>query len=193
MTKDTREAIAELLGKKKEWWHMSSQKERPIIFSSDMICAILDNRKSQTRRVIKPQPKWTRSIIQSVLCSEEWFLSGTMGIIKCPYGKVGDRTIAIASYKNKQPCKHLGCFSHVSHPCEGCGRFWGVIPIEITDIRVERLQEISIIDCVKEGFIVNANVMSYHNGFKNLWNSLAKKGFKWEQNPWVWVVSFKKV
>ncbi len=93
------------------------------------------------------------------------------------------------------------------------------ITLEITDIRVERLQEISEGDCSREGIKTvkmncrtcngsgwtytypppagcpNCKKTGIHNKpyFIELWNSLAKKGFKWESNCWVWVISFKKV
>ena len=81
-------------------------KERPIIFSSEMVRAILDGRKTQTRRVIKPQPpSKTVSIVKS-MSPTHWIIQLPCGYtnpamgpmttingdsIKCRYGKIGDR------------------------------------------------------------------------------------------------------
>ena len=78
------------------------------------------------------------------------------------------------------------------------------ITLEITDIRVERLQEISEMDALKEGcdcrdtgsLKMTGPINVYRTNmakFKNLWNSLmAKKGYGWDKNCWTWVISFRK-
>lgn len=85
------------------------------------------------------------------------------------------------------------------------------ITLEITDIRVERVQDITEEDAIAEGisrefaFECNGWVPSYADpdsggyadyitGYRTLWNSLnAKRGFPWEKNPWVWIIDFKVV
>ncbi len=69
------------------------------------------------------------------------------------------------------------------------------ITLEITGVRVERVQEISIWDCRREG-IPNEGEMgeTYRDAFKKLWNSLnAKRGYGWDTNPWVWAIRFKRI
>ena len=72
-------------------------------------------------------------------------------------------------------------------------RIW----LEITEVRAEKLQEITRAECAIEGidttFALNAYPLNYQQvAFKNLWDSLnAKRGYSWESNPWVWVLGFK--
>ena len=77
------------------------------------------------------------------------------------------------------------------------------ITLEITDIRVKRLREISDNEAFLEGYPYGTLkersrakidvIPTPKRWFIDLWNSLAKKGFKWENNPWVWVISFRRV
>ena len=151
-----------------------------------MVNAILEGRKTQTRRVIKPQPDIDESYAH--LANNAW-QSGFVDI-KCPYGKVGD----------KFPLREDAILP----------RHFPDIELEITNIRVERLNDISESDCEKEGALddgfiaaLNANAdegypidqtidldESAKNQFIELWESINGKG-SWEQNPWVWVVEFK--
>jgi hypothetical protein len=66
-------------------------KERPILFSGPMVRAILEGRKTQTRRVVKPQPApaWTRPPCEVI--NGRWASSGCVSDLKCPYGVPGDR------------------------------------------------------------------------------------------------------
>ena len=79
------------------------------------------------------------------------------------------------------------------------------ITLEITDIKVERVQEIKSHDATAEGvryakgsyewewFTPNARCLKRIDDFRILWDSLnAKRGYGWEVNPWLWVLSFKK-
>jgi hypothetical protein len=185
-------------------------KERPIIFSGEMVKAILEGRKTQTRRVIKPQPKGKYNMtLNSRAQFIEWGNKAYYPL--CPYGSVGDRlwvrevwreayTKYIGSngiiYKADKE-KSLGMAEYCAYKWKSpihMPRWASRITLEITDIRVERLQEISEVSAYKEG--VNYN--PYTEGisvmlFQSLWNSLAKKGFKWEDDPWVWVLEFERI
>ena len=70
------------------------------------------------------------------------------------------------------------------------------ITLEITDVRVERLQEISDEDVLHEGFKMdNTSIfrLGYKGAFEALWDSINAKKHPWESNPWVWVISFKRL
>ena len=209
-------------------------KERPILFSGEMVKAILDGRKTMTRRVIKPQPSIRTSVcIDANSPSGYSYSNDVYGDIycKCPYGKVGDRLwVKTSHYKGMDSKSDIIVWDTFTRTIrwqvegvgdvENCepellttnrfkflaGRFmpkWAArIWLEITAIRVERLQEITPKDAVLEGLpcFIEYNkdwtvkqCIPPVERFKTLWDSInAKRGFGWESNPWVWVVEFKR-
>ena len=219
-------------------------KERPIIFNTEMVKAILDGRKTQTRRILKV-PKNGRikpgTVVHSngviSICFDqsgcaEWKM------LKCPHGKIGEHlwvreTWATEKYcDNKKPSElhgietiwflsdgdYNGIGTHTqgkTRPSIFMPRWASRINLEITDIRVERVQDISRDDCIEEGVpqtyggfkglapewaSKDKNDASYfydnrtsRENFYLLWNSInAKGGYSWESNPHVWVIKFKK-
>ncbi len=64
------------------------------------------------------------------------------------------------------------------------------ITLEIINIRVERLQDISFEDCICEGI---SRLPGAEAAYQILWDSISKIGCKWMDNPWVWVIEFKRV
>lgn len=236
-------------------------KEHPIIFKGEMVRAILDGRKTQTRRVIKPQPIGVRnSWSQDVEPNDRFIECGIVKVaresrgrnmaaagilteqtVKGPYGKVGDRLwvregwwheIGIgyenAAFENGDFVQIDGKTFHIPdwkptpkvwrkrpsiHMFKWACRLW----LTITDIRVERVQDISEDDVCAEGFpieqfppaelarldrsfaqlnditgtVPRSPVVAW---FRHLWDSINKKrGYSWESNPWTWVVEFEKV
>ena len=230
-------------------------KERPIIFSGEMVKAILDRKNTMTRRVVKSNfinhYKHAHIIRQSTDKKREgkaYFYDTPVGsmvlssqLVNNPYGKVGDRLWVrethhvvggIADYEIEeikqglQDVKNFVSYKAdgYGNPCDGgwtspmlMPRFASRLLLEITDIKVERLQDISEADAMKEGVKswkvncsynglktvykdysdIHNDVIAYNNpiaSFKTLWDSLnTKKGYPWSSNPWVWVVEFKVV
>jgi hypothetical protein len=187
-------------------------KEHPILFSTEMVRAILDGRKTQTRRVIKPQPE--EEIVGDMLQTQIWYLDGDPDkMIHCPYGQVGDRlwvreTFCQVCYKGdgepdvclkedceRNPIAFSKCFCKWT-PSIFMPRWASRITLEITGIRVERVQEISPEDCLSEG-IEKSNsddwkeLLSYQ--YADLWDSINGKKHPWSSNPWVWCLEFKRV
>lgn len=188
-------------------------KERPIIFSGDMVRAILAGRKTQTRRVVKDQnavefseetrePLYVHSINCPGYCD---YACNGGGYGDSPYGVPGDRLwvrekIGIQLTPNDKYPNGLveyGADYHdgVDFIYEGGGSAWtpsifmprwaSRITLEITGVRVERVQEITYLDAIAEGVD-----RDYHL----LWDRInAKRGYPWSANPWVWVVEFKRV
>lgn len=179
-------------------------KERPILFSAPMVRAILEGRKTQTRRVIK----------------DCYLLGGppTDELLKlCPYGQRGDRLWVREAF---HICPHhedyfyraddenlpIKCKAHTKwRPSIHMPRAASRTLLEITGLRVERLQDISQADAIAEGvYAFNSQSKGlegkpYYRSlfppnklFKQLWDSINGED-SWDANPWVWVIEFKKV
>ena len=179
-------------------------KERPIIFYGPMVEAILDGRKTQTRRIVKPQPgdgminvlRYNRS---------DW---------PCPYGQPGDR-LWVRETWGINPNDYYGCdekdrknFVHYRadssfeprwkwRPSIHMPRWASRLTLEITGVRVERLQKMVELDLISEGFQDHFDGKTFYPAgyfFKETWNSLnSKRGYGWDTNPWVWIVEFKRI
>jgi hypothetical protein len=174
-------------------------KERPIIFNGEMVRAILDGRKSQTRRVVR----WRAYSDESIRVYPH----------ECPYGVPGDRlwvreTFCIESsrevgpydirWKATDPTPELeigtGEAGAKWSPSIHMPRWASRITLEIVNVRVERVQEITETGAILEGVDASKYEKSYRYAFTQLWDSInAKRGFGWDANPWVWVLEFKKV
>lgn len=161
-------------------------RERPISFSPEMAQAILDGRKTQTRRVIKSQPDeciWfgVRPTPYRHVINPQQPNVVHKNIIKCPYGKVGDSLWV----------RETWTINSIFMPREASR-----ITLEITNIRVERLQAISARDVIAEGVWDKTHTLGDFNWQREWiekWDSINKKrGYDWNSNPWVWVIEFVK-
>jgi hypothetical protein len=195
------------------------QKERPIIFSGPMVRAILDGRKTQTRRIVKHVPAlgspddWCHKVDRAQFEEE-------IGNYRrfCPYGTPGDRLwVREAWCPGGNQSVYLKAdvdlpddprvWMHDRQPPYGgtwrpsihMPRWASRITLEITGIRVERLQEISEQDARAEGVQPrNAGqdeagpIKTYRTGFVHVWQEINGKRANWTSNPWVWVVEFRR-
>lgn len=192
-------------------------KEHPILFSGGMVKAILERRKTQTRRVVKgkPGPMDIRLVDgdDDTKGREIYLGGGVWGSLKCPYGKPGDRLWVKETWRTvKTDEVETLYFKADEEYHEGAGwksprfmpRWASRINLEITDVRVERVQDISASDVLAEG------VEDHYPGsqdsigegdwksclvmqYEELWDSINGKKYPWKSNPWVWVVSFKVI
>ena len=171
--------------------------EKPILFSTEMVRAILDGRKTQTRRVVKP------SVLEK---GTNWFWNPNENICLAQYRK-GDvlwvrETWAKDDtyyYKADGSCgSRCGKWKPSIHMPKAAARIW----LEVTDVRVERLQEITGQDALKEGLNSHVHPQAFYfdcnqrEMFENLWNSTIKKSdldrYGWDANPWAWVIEFER-
>jgi galactose mutarotase-like enzyme len=180
-------------------------EERPILFSTSMVQAILDGRKTMTRRVLKNQP------LDIIPMNEpdKWITLDTKEpephghIAACRFGKVGDRlwvremwayatdfgnstdhVFYKASYKNG------GIYDDVTmwKPSIFMPRRIARITLEITNVRVDKLVTLNYNDAIKEGF-------ESIEQFKCLWDKInsKKENCLWQDNPYVWILEFRRV
>lgn len=197
-------------------------KERPILLNADMVRAVLDGRKTQTRRVMKVQP---HAGVRNSPFVKSGIEDGHGKELVCPFGGVGDRlwvrekTRVDLLLKNRRahvryeadgeyrivpvperikPVADGRCMSN------GCYREASRITLEITGVRVERLWDITEDDAKAEGCTFEA--LRFKPGtreveemghaavyqFGGLWQSIYGDD-SWQANPWVWVVEFKRV
>jgi len=185
---------------------------KPIIFSAEMVSAILEGRKTQTRRVIKPQPAWINSsgrwcwpipktkrhkgcCDEVVTASREWweYLSSE----QLPYqsGDIlwvretwchADTTDEII-YKSDNPSLSAKWRPSICMPRKAARLF-----LRVKNVRVERLQDIAEIEATHEGIIKHLGIHA-RNDFSKLWDSIyGKRGYGWDTNPWVWVIDFER-
>lgn len=240
---------------------MPEIKERPILFLAPMVRAILEGRKTVTRRPVKIQPR-SKADIGSYGLGQPFIRNPdvTKPNPECPYGRPGDRlwvreTWGVISHdfdehgnmidwepdRPASPIREMrfgqGYYSgHAIYRADGeavwagdddgggddrsawkpsihMPRVVSRILLEITDVRVERLQDISEAQAIAEGIvgvafrpddgwpICTGYMVGPDDGktglettaakaFAGLWDSV---GGDWEANPWVWVVEFKRV
>lgn len=186
--------------------------EHPILFSTPMVQAILEGRKTQTRRVVKGNPEG------KVPFTDEF---------PCPYGHPGDRLWVRETWQkiyerqsDKQrftepPSAHnlhlyKTWIEYAATPRDGqepprwrpsifMPRSASRITLEIVNVRLERVQDIGEQDAKAEGVTPSGvgndlDHLKYRAGFMHLWDTInAKRFYAWDANPWVWVVEFERV
>ena len=197
--------------------------EHAILFSGEMVRAILEGRKTQTRRVIKDVPEHITHVEYIPSDFDEPFefrftrddhISGFWD--KCPYGRTGDRlwvketfakfpggVIYKADYRDGLFGSNIVMlatgeqFPLVWKSSRFMPREASRINLEIVRVRVERLQVITIEDILAEGIpplACDEDGSEMYEAYADLWDEInAKRGFGWDVNPWVWVIEFKKV
>ena len=196
-------------------------KEHPILFSTPMVRAILEGRKTQTRRVMSYQPDeeyttvygpemYTQTLIdrngEEQPGPEVFGVYGYDWSLKCPYGQPGDRLWVRETWLQDGDIylykadfgKGILSDSWNGHwkPSIHMPRKASRLTLEIVNIRAERLQDISEEDARAEGAgwwqPIGKN-KTYILDFGMLWNSInSARGYGWDVNPWVWVVEFKR-
>lgn len=227
-------------------------RERPILMSGPMVRALVDGRKTQTRRAVKVQPRWVEADNAyhaggGFRGTPGWRWTGgpkknprdfswaeddapTLEDNACPYGIPGDRFWVREAWKSlpgpslsrpydpatEHEFGELPRVLYRADPAFGessgekgwkpsihMPRWASRLTLEVTGVRVERVQDISWGDAVAEGCKDPRRAMmrsdpahprSPVRQYRALWDSLnATRGHGWAANPWVWVVEFQRV
>nr|DAI35628.1 MAG TPA: ASCH domain protein [Caudoviricetes sp.] len=170
-------------------------QERPILFSAPMVRAILNGRKTQTRRAVKPAKHPLDAEIKA----------GT-GAVNCPFGHKGDRLWVRETWNMFDPWPGffyaaddhsfgVGEYDDPDHiephnmhwrPSIHMPRIASRITLVITGVRIEHLQDISAADCLAEGVAPTDDPVAE---YRSLWESLYGAG-SWAANPHVFVIEF---
>ena len=185
-------------------------KERGMIFNDEMVRAILGGNKTQTRRIVE-EKFYGRAVAAELLAKH------------CPYGQPGDRIWVRETYRVHGKATDVATlvyrasvrnsWTEQTHrvPVEVCNkpvsekwtpsihmpRWASRILLEITDVRVERLHDMSEADAKAEGatpatYKITPSEAVYRVGFGDIWRSIYGQD-NWLSNPWVWVIEFKRI
>lgn len=193
---------------------MLEPKTRPILFKGAMVRAILSGQKTQTRRIMKHQPRddYTEIRVEyphgRAMATYRAFPDGgsaRWGICECPYGKIGDRLYVREQFGIADIGDSVGYVYRATDPDWQLSDGWkwrpsihmpraaSRITLEITGVRVERVADISEGDAYSEGVVLpDPEVETYYSGFKTLWKSINGEG-SWEDSPWVWCITFRRL
>ena len=200
------------------------RRELPILFNTEMVRAILDGRKSCTRRIVKhdvkailnspyhkEHPEVEDKQIISKLCMPPYQIGDILYVRETWY-KGLERYMYRADYSDTEKFYRDGKEIEMKwHPSLHMPKDAARIFLRVTNVRVERLQEITEDEAVKEG-IYQSNCKECNapfgcdacpdegyneiDGFADLWNSTIKKSdldrYGWDANPWVWVIEFER-
>ncbi len=227
-------------------------KERPILFKSEMVNAILAGRKTQTRRILKP--KYSVATFYDYLPNDEypyymrrqdavWDSFKTMAELAgkyCPHGTIGDRLwvretwadvntesgpgfafraggihfctddaypVDYSRYPGMQFSMWYGDLErgedgHNWRPSIFMPRWASRLTLEITEVRVQRLQDITEADILAEGVTVDlaakmtgtpwSDLPTLHHAWAALWDHINYEKAPYESNPYVWALTFRR-
>jgi hypothetical protein len=194
-------------------------KERPMLFSAPMVRALLNGSKTQTRRLAKLT---ANGHVKEPGGHRRWHTADFDARLACPYGQPGDRLWVREAWRviDVADCfapREITAASRIWYEADaphqpGFGKYrppmfmprWASrISLEITGVRVERLQDISEADALAEGIVQLTEGFGLPDGshfhaadprqsYLSLWESINGPGSV-EANQWVWVIDFKKI
>lgn len=231
-------------------------KERPILFSASMVLAILDGRKTQTRRLLKADAETLASLGKHTGWVWHGGVDGDGGVsvevnggtlsvpLRSPYGSTGDHLWVRETWAGVRVGRHAPVFYRASCADDACDfadprdgsirrvkiakwrpsifmpREASRITLEIAEVRVQRLQEVTAADACDEGAAdildpghplraecyakrgkwtgdekqdINGPFAGAVDAFATLWDSVNGKRAPWATNPWVWCLTFRRI
>lgn len=192
--------------------------DKPIIFSAPMARALLDGSKTQTRRILKPQPPEGSTFFAYDIGDQGFFArfldEDENGNADLPFAKIsamkGDRlwvreNWTTGQHLDKTPPRDIPQEQSIGYPADPDGGPWlgrirpsihmprwaSRLTLTVTDVRVERLQGISRGDAMQEG-CPHPNMQDGPNPvdwFRGVWSDINGPD-AWDQNPWVVAYTF---
>ncbi len=203
---------------------MGNEKDIPILMSAPMVVALLENRKTQTRRIIKPQPQ--NSGLPRGSNTEAWLWHGGPALVRASYGAPYVHTdrhameramLLVSRFQVGTKLWVRETFAEIPNdggswvyratdpdwattegwkwkPSIFMPRSASRLTLEITNVVVERLQDISEEDARAEGVRLNSTThweTEARDAYRSLWNSINGAG-SWDLNPYVYAVTFRK-
>ena len=188
--------------------------ERPILFNTEMVRAILEDRKTQTRRLVKglplAEPWFTVEDGKPMMCDEngEWYPAERFSVVQPgdilwvreTWAKDAGRYMYRANYSDTEKFYMNGreirmVWSPSIHMPRKAARLF----LLVKDVWCERLQDMTVEDCALDGgFCMDAvKVIGVERLFGKLWDSTIKKAdiphYGWDANPWLWVIEFERI
>ncbi len=183
--------------------------DRPILFSAPMVRALLEGGKTQTRRALKPQPSWEPATVDGCSFAAGWswaglsrfpdaarFCEAAAQFVPCAPGdrlwvkeahSFGTKAYPDCLYRADDGGYDLRWRSPIHMP-----RWASRLTLLVTDVRVQRLQDISEADALAEGVEHHAGSDGPCAEFEALWNSINGPD-AWAENPWVAAITFEVV
>jgi hypothetical protein len=188
-------------------------KERPILFQDAMVRAILQDRKTQTRRIVKLTDSGR---VKKPGSSLNWHPEDPNAILACPHGLPGDHLWVREAW---QSLNDSGISYTLCPPEPGCQiryratdetgwiprlpwrpsiflpRWASRITLEIEQVRIQRLQNITEADALAEGYTLPCEDEYWsicRAWYQDLWKKINGPE-SWEANPWVWAITFKRI
>lgn len=193
---------------------------KPILFNTEMVRALLEGRKTVTRRVVKPQPEARPTPVLPGSCWPGYFaVEGTPKVVRPPYNP--SDILWVRETFRDLPVLPDGTYTNRVHyyykadgdlrpagwrdrwrPSIHMPREAARLFLRVTDVRVERLRDLTITDLQNEGIMpegyisqYSALTSDYFEQFRELWDRTIKPAdltlYGWEANPWVWVIEFE--
>lgn len=199
-------------------------KERGILFSAEMVRAVLEDRKTQTRRLVKPQPRHPHATKDEGIWGDT--SDPVTRYFACPYGRVGDRLWVRETFRLSDTTHDCACYEPCHcrsgvpiyradgrnereektdppwKPSIFMPRWASRATLEITEVRLERLQEITESDALAEGVLPSA-VAAYRGlevvtcrpagfAYRDVWIGI--NGVEsWDANGFVWALTFRRM
>lgn len=191
--------------------------ERPISFSPQMVRAILDGHKTETRRVLThawdghqwawgvypAKTGWVAHFGMRIENAEQFTQRNIERGFACRYGSAGDRLWVREPWTRDEAGAILYRADADLPNCRWLPGFLlprsaSRIALEIKSVRAERLQDISAESSIAEGMHTNLReheaVCELRDRYHALWDWLnAKRGYPWDTNPWVWAIAFRRL